>query len=115
VERRGFLRRAGVAIAALGIDPELLIWQPRQQVAVPSTFIGADWGYGRSHSVWMLAWRDSDELRLAYARTWNDVCRVVRNTNGEVISATRSSYIGDGAFARDLKFERVFVRNLRNL
>jgi hypothetical protein len=36
MNRRHFLRTAGLAIAALGIDPEQLIWQPRQMVVVPA-------------------------------------------------------------------------------
>ena len=35
VDRRNFLQTAGLAIAAMGIDPERLIWQPGQMVAVP--------------------------------------------------------------------------------
>lgn len=48
MNRRAFLRTAGAAIAAMGIDPELLVWQPRQMVAVPAakTITLVEWAHG---------------------------------------------------------------------
>lgn len=36
MNRRDFLRTAGMAIAAMGIDPELVIWRPGEMVVVPA-------------------------------------------------------------------------------
>lgn len=36
MNRRDFLVRAAAAVAAVGIDPELLVWQPKAMITVPA-------------------------------------------------------------------------------
>ena len=123
--RRNFLKRAGLAIAAFGIDPELLVWQPRQQVAVPAmpSLMGVDYGVGDAHSVWMLVWSEDVVRgifpkgskpgkieRKAIARSWDDIKAIVDRTGGELVMAQRMTYVGDGARDREVRFERFFAR-----
>lgn len=41
LSRRSFLMRGAAAVAAMAIDPELLVWSPRSTVAVPSNYVRA--------------------------------------------------------------------------
>jgi hypothetical protein len=56
LSRREWLRTAGMAVAAVGIDPELLIWQPRQSVIVPG-FTGGTPVYHWSGPIVVQDWR----------------------------------------------------------
>jgi len=45
MDRRLFLHRAALAVAAMAIDPELLVWKPKAMITVPAmpTLTLVDW------------------------------------------------------------------------
>lgn len=93
MNRRDFLRRAGMAIAAMGIDPERLIWQPRQLVSVPAMPARRMWdpGSGPSRTAWVIAFPKDNGVQF-------DIIPIEPGAIMEV-----GSYVGDGRAVREVK------------
>lgn len=104
MNRRDFIRRASIAVAALGIDPDVLFWQPKAMIAVPAMprSLGVDFATGDSSSMWMLIW---DE---------NGVQQVTPRFGPTPIGGDfeRVKWVGDGENVRTVTLRRPLQRAL---